>query len=239
MKLLLKENLENLGKKGDIVTVAPGYGRNYLIPKKLAIKITPSNMKMIEIEQEALRKGLEKEMESYNEIIERLNSTDLVFIRKTSEKDTIYGSVSANDIKESLDKLGIDIEKKRILLDEPIKKTGKFTVPVKVFQEHQGELKVEVRKEGKEEEVEKKDKKEIEKAVKKETKKETKKEAEKETKKEAEEKDKKEAKPKKESKRKMKKASKKEEKKDKEEKKKGSPKKKIEKKQKKEENKKE
>jgi len=114
MKLLLRENLENLGKKGDIVNVAPGYGRNYLIPKKLAIRVTPSNMKMIEIEQKALKKGLEKEMESYNEMIERLNNTSLVFQRKTSEKETIYGSVSVNDIKESLDKLGLDIEKKRI-----------------------------------------------------------------------------------------------------------------------------
>ncbi len=243
MKLLLKENLDNLGKKGDIVNVAPGYGRNYLIPKKLAIKVTPSNMKMIEIEQKALRKGLEKEMESYNEITERLNNTNLIFIRKTSDKDTIYGSVSANDIKESLDKLDLDVEKKRILLDEPIKKTGTFTVPVRIFQEHQAEVKVEVRKEGKEEEVEKKDKEETEKAVKKETKEEDGKEAEKEgrkeTKKEAEEKVKKEAKPKKEPKRKVKKEAKKAEKKDKEGKEKITPKKKTEKKKKKEENKKE
>jgi len=147
MKLLLRENLENLGKKGDIVNVAPGYGRNYLIPKKLAIRVTPSNMKMIEIEQKALKKGLEKEMESYNEIRERLNNTSLVFQRKTSEKETIYGSVSVNDIKESLDKMGLDFEKKRILLDEPIKKIGTFKVPIKIFHEYQGEVTVEVKKE--------------------------------------------------------------------------------------------
>lgn len=233
MKLLLKANLENLGKKGDIVNVAPGYGRNYLIPKKLAIKVTPSNMKMIEIEQRALRKGLEKEMESYNEIIERLNSTNLVFIRKTSEKDTIYGSVSANDIKESLDKLDLDIEKKRILLDEPIKTIGTFTVPVKVFQEHQAEVKVEVRQEGMEEEVGKKGKKETEKAVKEETTKEAEKEEAKETKKEDKEKAKKETKPKKEPKGKVKKETKKAEKKEKKGKETNLSEKKADKKQKK------
>jgi len=160
MKLLLRENIENLGKKGDIVDVAPGYGRNYLIPKKMAVRVTPSNMKMIGIEQKALKKGLEKEMESYNEITERLNNTNLVFQRKTSEKETIYGSVSANDIKESLDKLGFNIEKKRILLEEPIKKIGTFTVPIKVFHEQQAEVKVEVNKEEEGEEGKKEEKEE-------------------------------------------------------------------------------
>ncbi len=152
MKLLLKENIENLGKKGDIVEVAPGYGRNYLIPKKFGIRVTPSNMKMIEIEQKALKKGFEKEMESYNKVIERLNNTQLTFKRKTGEKDTIYGSVSASDIKEALEKQDFDIDRKRILMDEPIKKLGTHTVPVKVFQEYKGEVKVEVKKEGEEEE---------------------------------------------------------------------------------------
>jgi len=131
-----------------------------LIPKKMAVRVTPSNMKMIGIEQKALKKGLEKEMESYNEITERLNNTNLVFQRKTSEKETIYGSVSANDIKESLDKLGFNIEKKRILLEEPIKKIGTFTVPIKVFHEQQAEVKVEVNKEEEGEEGKKEEKEE-------------------------------------------------------------------------------
>jgi len=159
MKLLLRENIENLGKKGDVVDVAPGYGRNYLIPQKLAIRVNPSNMKMIEIEQKVLRKGLEKEMESYNEVVDRLSNANLVFQRKTSEEETIYGSVSTNDIKDALDKLGFDIEKKRILLDEPIKKIGNFTVPVKVFHEYQAEVKIEVKKEKEEEETKKESKK--------------------------------------------------------------------------------
>ena len=200
MKLLLRENIENLGKKGDIVDVAPGHGRNYLIPKKMAVRVTPSNMKMIEIEQKALRKGLEKEMESYNEVTERLNNTNLVFQRKTSEKETIYGSVSANDIKESLDKLGFDIEKKRILLEEPIKKIGAYRVPIRVFHEKQAEVKVEVSKEGKEKEEKKEEKEETKKETEKEDKERTdkkekpKKEKKKKQKKEEEEKAKKETK---------------------------------------------
>jgi large subunit ribosomal protein L9 len=206
MKLLLRENIENLGKKGDIVDVAPGHGRNYLIPKKMAVRVTPSNMKMIEIEQKALRKGLEKEMESYNEVTERLNNTNLVFQRKTSEKETIYGSVSANDIKESLDKLGFDIEKKRILLEEPIKKIGTYRVPIRVFHEKQAEVKVEVNEEGKEKEDKKEEKEE--------TKKETEKEEKERTEKKEKPKKEKKKKQKKEEKEKAKKETKKETKKE-------------------------
>lgn len=144
MKLLLKENIESLGKKGDIVSVAPGYGRNYLIPKKMAAKVTPSNRRMIEIEKAALQKGLEKEIQSHQAVIDRLNQTELVFNRKADEKDTLFGSVNVNDIKEELDQKGFEFEKRRILLEEPIKKLGDYKIPVKVFQEYQGEITVHV-----------------------------------------------------------------------------------------------
>jgi len=159
MRLILRENIENLGKKGDIVRVAPGYGRNHLLPKKLAIEVTPSNMKMIEIQQQALKKGLEKEMVVYRDIVQKINLVKLSFIRKTGEKDVVFGSVSSSDIKEALDKLGFDIEKKKILLDEPIKRLGNYSVPIKIFQEEKAEIKIEVIKE-----KEAKDK--VEKAVK-------------------------------------------------------------------------
>lgn len=144
MKLLLKENIENLGKKGDIVNVAPGYGRNYLIPKKMAVKVTPSNRRMIDIEKAALQKGLEKEIQSHQAVIDRINQTELVFTRKADEKDTLFGSVNVNDIKEGLDQKGLEFEKRRILLEEPIKKLGDYKIPVKVFQEYQGEITVRV-----------------------------------------------------------------------------------------------
>jgi large subunit ribosomal protein L9 len=156
MKVILKENIENLGKRGDIIDVAAGYGRNYLIPRKLALEVTPTNMKTIEIDQRALRKKLEKEVVSYQSLMERLNQTSLSFERKAGDKDVIFGSVSIADIKEGLDSLGFDIEKKRILLDEPIKRLGNYTVSIKVFHDEQAEIKIEVKKEGETEPEEKK-----------------------------------------------------------------------------------
>ncbi len=148
MKIILKENIENLGSKGDIVNVAAGYGRNYLLPKKLALKVTSSNMKMIEMEQAALKKNLEKARISYKGAIQKLNEVSLSFERKAGEKDTIFGSVSVTDIKEELDKLGFEIEKKKILLKEPVKRIGNYTVPIKVFLEDNAEIKIQVIPEG-------------------------------------------------------------------------------------------
>jgi large subunit ribosomal protein L9 len=147
MRVILKQDVDNLGRKGDIVNVAAGFGRNYLIPKKMALEVTPSNVKMIEIERQALKKKWEKERLSYQDLIRRLNELTIVFSRKAGEKDMIFGSVSAADVKEELDKLGFDIEKKKIALDEPIKRLGNYTIPVKVFHDDRASLKVEVRKE--------------------------------------------------------------------------------------------
>ncbi len=154
MKVILKDNIEYLGKKGDIVKVAPGYGRNYLLPKKLALKVTATNMKMIEMVQKSLRKGLEKEMKVYLSLIEKLNAVTLTFTRKAGEKDAIFGSVSLTDIREALVELGFDIEKKKILLGEPIKRLGNYTVPIKVFHDDRAEIKLEVAREGGPEEAE-------------------------------------------------------------------------------------
>ena len=150
MRVILKQDVENLGRKGDIVNVAPGYGRNYLVPQKIALEVTPSNMKMIEIEQQALKKEIEKERASYQDLIEKLNETTLSFKRKTGEKDIIFGSVSSADLKDSLHELGFEIDKKKILLVEPIKRLGNYTVPIKIFHEDRAEVKVEVVKEGEE-----------------------------------------------------------------------------------------
>ena len=151
MKIILKENIENLGSKGDIVNVAAGYGRNYLLPKKLAIAVTKTNMKMIEMEQASLKKNLEKARGSFQDVIQKLNDVSLSFERKAGEKDTIFGSVSVSDIKEALDKLSFEIEKKKILLKEPIKRLGNYTVSIKVFLDDIAEIKIQVVPEGGEE----------------------------------------------------------------------------------------
>jgi len=147
MKVILKQDVDKLGRKGDIVNVAPGFGRNYLVPRKLALEVTPSNLKMVEIEQQALRKKLEQERQSFQGTIQKLNQVTLSFARRAGDKDVIFGSVSASDVKEALDKLGFDVDKKKILLDEPIKRLGHFTVPVRVYHEDKAEVKIVVVKE--------------------------------------------------------------------------------------------
>jgi len=147
MKVILKNDVEKLGRKGDIVTVAPGFGRNYLIPRKLAIEVTASNLKMVEIERQALKKKVEQERQSFQGTIQKLSQVTLTFPRRAGEKDVIFGSVSAGDVKEALDKLGFEVDKKRIQLDEPIKRLGNFTVPVKVYHEDKAEVKIVVVKE--------------------------------------------------------------------------------------------
>lgn len=152
MKVILKQDVENVGRKGDIISVARGYGRNYLIPRKLAAEVTPSNMKMIEVERQALKKIAEEERLSYREIIQKLGQVTLNFARKAGEKDHIFGSVSASDIKEALDSLGFDVDKKKIVLDEPLKRLGNYTVPIKVYHDDKAEIKVAVVKEEEKEE---------------------------------------------------------------------------------------
>lgn len=160
MRVILKQDVENLGRKGDLVNVSPGYGRNYLIPKKLALEVTASNMKMIEIERQALKKKIEQERLSSQEIIQKLTEITLSFSRKAGEKDIIFGSVSAADIKDALDKLGFDIDKKKIILEEPIKRLGNYTVPIKVYHEDKVMVKIEVvKEEGPGEEEKKKEEK--------------------------------------------------------------------------------
>jgi large subunit ribosomal protein L9 len=146
MKVILKQDVEKVGRRGDIVNVAPGYGRNYLIPRKLALEVTPSNMKMVEIERAALKKKAEAERQSFQSLIEKLSEVTLVFARRSGEKDVIFGSVSAQDIKEALAEKGFDIDRKKIVLDEPIKRLGHFSVPVKVHHEDRAEVKIVVAK---------------------------------------------------------------------------------------------
>lgn len=144
MKVILKQDVENVGRKGDVVNVAPGYGRNYLLPRNLALEVTASNLKMIEIERAALKKKAEQERASFQETIQKLNQVTLSFTRKTTEKDHIFGSVTAADIKEALDAQGFAVDKKRIVLPEPIKQLGSHKVTIKVYHDDKAEIQVDV-----------------------------------------------------------------------------------------------
>jgi large subunit ribosomal protein L9 len=147
MKIILLENVEKVGHQGDILEVAPGFARNYLIPRKMAMEVTPVNLKTVEMQQKALKKKLEKERLTFQELIKQLDEITLTFVRKSGEKDVIFGSVSASDIQEELAGRGFDLDKKRIILNEPIKRLGTFTVPIKVYHEDRAEVKVIVTRE--------------------------------------------------------------------------------------------
>jgi large subunit ribosomal protein L9 len=147
MRVILKQDVDKLGRKGDVVNVAAGYGRNFLVPRKLAIEVTASNLKMIDIERAALKKKVEAERKSFQGLIGKLNETSLTFARRAGDKDVIFGSVSSGDIRDALVALGLDVDKKKILLDEPIKRLGNFTVPVKIYHDDRATVKVVVVKE--------------------------------------------------------------------------------------------
>jgi large subunit ribosomal protein L9 len=147
MKVILRQDVEKLGRRGDVVNVAPGYGRNYLIPRKMALEVTSTNLKSIEIERAVQKKKLEAERKVHQSLVEKLNQVTLTFMRRAGEKDVIFGSVSAADVKEALDALGYDVDKKKILLDEPIKRLGNFAVPVKISTEDRAEVKIVVARE--------------------------------------------------------------------------------------------
>ena len=147
MKVILKQDVETLGRKGDVVNVAPGYGRNFLIPRRLALEVTASNTKLIAVEKAALKKKVEQERLSYRDLIQRLNAVTLSFARKAGEKDHIFGSVSAADIRDELVKLGFELDKKKIALDEPLKRLGNYSVPIKVYHDDRAEVRVAVVKE--------------------------------------------------------------------------------------------
>jgi large subunit ribosomal protein L9 len=147
MKVILKQDVEKLGRRGDVVNVAPGFGRNYLIPRKMALAVTATNLKTIEIERQALKKKAEVERKTFQTLVQKLNEVSLTFTRRAGDKDVIFGSVSSGDVKAALDALGYDIDKKKIQLDEPIKRLGNFTVPVKVSADDRAEVRIVVARE--------------------------------------------------------------------------------------------
>ena len=144
MKVILKEDIPKLGTMGETVQVAPGYGRNYLIPQGKAVLATSKNFKELEHQRQLiLRKAdlIRKDAESF---AEKFRGLTLTLARKVVEEDKIYGSVSVSDISQALEEAGVEIERKLIKLDEPIKSLGEFQVPVKVHADVTAEITVQV-----------------------------------------------------------------------------------------------
>jgi len=144
MKLILKETIESLGLVGSIVNVSDGYARNYLLPQKKAVLNTPQNLKMLEREKAKLDIQIAKEKGLAEEIAGKLEGVVCKITAKVSEEDRLYGSISVRDIVDSLAVHGFTVEKSMVLLAEPIKTLGTFTVPVRVYKGIKPNITVEV-----------------------------------------------------------------------------------------------
>ena len=145
MEVILKEDVNKLGHRGDVVTVKDGYGRNYLLPGKLAMEATPANKTVIEqMKVSAVRKSA-AEKDGAAELGSRLNDVVLTFERKSGENNHLFGSVTSQDIAHALEAEGYKIDRRKIHLEEPLKTVGEFHVPVKLHREVTAHVKVTIK----------------------------------------------------------------------------------------------
>ncbi len=144
MQVILLETIDSLGIAGSEVKVADGYGRNYLLPRKKALLATPQNKKLMESQKAKIALKIEKEKGLANEMAKRLEAVVITVPVKITEDNRLYGSVNAIDIKAALEAMGIEVERRMILLSEPIKAVGSFKVPVKVYSGIEPEITIEV-----------------------------------------------------------------------------------------------
>ena len=148
MEVILREHVDNLGRRGDLVKVADGYARNYLLPRKLALLATDGNKKVIEREKAKFDIKDAEEQKVAQAVADRLATVEIELARKVGETDALFGSVTNADVAEALGAKGFDIDRRKIQLHEPIKKLGDYTVPVKLHREVTVPLKVKVSAEG-------------------------------------------------------------------------------------------
>src|SRR5256885_3135455 len=147
-QVLLREDIDNLGARGEIVRVKAGYARNYLLPRRLAVEATTSNVKQIEGERAALAKREAKERSTAELQADKLRNLSLKFERKVGEAGVLYGSVTSMDVAHALKEQGYEIDRRRIVLREPIKRFGNYTVPVRLHRDVTVQLPVSVLGEG-------------------------------------------------------------------------------------------
>ena len=144
MKVILKQNVSSLGKTGDLIKVNDGYGRNYLIPKGLAIDANEKNIKTFEHEKKNILQKAEKELKSAQDQAAKLADVSITIARKVGDQDKIFGSVTSKDIELALKEKGYDIDKKMIFHDEQIKSLGEFKVKIKIVSGIETEIKLNV-----------------------------------------------------------------------------------------------
>ena len=142
MKIILKENMDTLGLEGDVVDVAKGYARNYLIPKGIALEANPKNIKLFETQKKKIEVKRLKAKEEAEQLKERLAGVTITIAQKAGEEEKLYGSVTSMDIAAQLEQQGIVIDRKKISLDKPIKTLGEFDVRIRLYPKVTGSIKV-------------------------------------------------------------------------------------------------
>jgi large subunit ribosomal protein L9 len=147
MEVILKEDVAKLGSRGDVIKVAEGYGRNFLLPHRLAIEANEGNKKVIEQMRAASVRRSAKEKAQSEELSKQLEGVSLSFQRRSGEHDQLFGSVTSGDLADALAKKGFNIDRRKIQLHEPLKTVGDFTVPVKLHKDVTAHVKVMIEKE--------------------------------------------------------------------------------------------
>ena len=142
MQVILKQRLENLGQPGDVVSVKPGYARNFLIPQGLAYEASESNLKRIDRERAVITKRAQEEHAAATGRASQIEGTSVTFSARAGDEGKLFGSITASDIAEKMAEQGIQIDRKQIILEEPIKALGVFSVPVRLHPEVKPEIKV-------------------------------------------------------------------------------------------------
>jgi large subunit ribosomal protein L9 len=148
MEVILREDVDKLGRRGEVVKVTEGYGRNFLLPRGLALAVNEANKAMIAKERKSHEARMAKEKAEFQAVADRINGIRFVAPRKVGENDILYGSVTSGDIADFLKGKGVEIDKRKVQLEEPIKKLGEHEVQVKLHPEVSARLKVLVTKEG-------------------------------------------------------------------------------------------
>jgi large subunit ribosomal protein L9 len=148
MEVILREHVDNLGRRGEIVKVADGYARNYLLPRKLALVASEGNKKQIERERSKFDAAEAEEQKVAQAVADRIKTVDVEITRKVGETEALYGSVTSADIADALNAKGFEVDKRKLVLHEPIKKLGEYTVPIKLHRDVTVQLKVRVSAEG-------------------------------------------------------------------------------------------
>jgi len=147
MEVILKEDVPKLGARGDVVKVAEGYGRNFLLPRKLAIEANAANKAVIEQMKAAAVRRSAKEKHEAESLSQQFEGVSVSFQRRSGENDQLFGSVTSSDIAEGLEKKGFHVDRRKIQLHEPLKSLGEFEVPVKLHKDVTAHLRVVIEKE--------------------------------------------------------------------------------------------